>query len=107
MDNTNGKTDPIAARLLLPLDAAEAPLDLVGGKGRSLAAMASAGMSIPDGFHLTTSACGYFNTTVIYVFLANVENYLPKLAESGIVADRSMSAMCEKERRDLSLNGSH
>ncbi len=62
MDNPNGKTDQIAARLLLPLDTAKASLDLVGGKGRALVAMAFAGMPVPDGFHLTTSAYQQFVT---------------------------------------------
>jgi len=62
MNNPNGKTDWIAARLLLPLDTTEVSLDLVGGKGRALAAMASAGMPVPDGFHLTTSAYRRFVT---------------------------------------------
>ncbi|MBI1923507.1 PEP/pyruvate-binding domain-containing protein [Candidatus Poribacteria bacterium] len=46
----------------LSLDTAEAFLDLVGGKGRALASMASAGMPVPDGFHLTTSAYRQFVT---------------------------------------------
>jgi rifampicin phosphotransferase len=42
--------------LWLPLAASEATLDLVGGKGASLARLAAAGFRIPDGFHLTTAA---------------------------------------------------
>ena len=41
---------------VLPLDTSDAALDVVGGKGKSLAAMASAGMSVPKGFYVTTSA---------------------------------------------------
>ena len=42
--------------LILPLDASEATLVLVGGKGASLARMAAAGLPVPGGFHITTIA---------------------------------------------------
>jgi pyruvate,water dikinase len=42
--------------LVLPLDAGEATLDRVGGKGASLAKLALAGLPVPAGFHLTTEA---------------------------------------------------
>jgi rifampicin phosphotransferase len=42
--------------LILPLEAADATLDLVGGKGASLAKLAAAGLPVPPGFHLTTAA---------------------------------------------------
>ena len=41
---------------VLPLATADASLEMVGGKGRSLAKMAAAGLPVPAGFHLTTSA---------------------------------------------------
>jgi phosphoenolpyruvate synthase/pyruvate phosphate dikinase len=40
----------------LPLDSADATLALVGGKGASLARMATAGLPVPPGFHVTTAA---------------------------------------------------
>ncbi len=40
----------------LSLNASATSLAVVGGKGQSLAAMARAGMPVPAGFHLTTSA---------------------------------------------------
>lgn len=40
----------------LPLDSADASLEMVGGKGRSLACMARTGFTIPTGFHITTAA---------------------------------------------------
>src|SRR6266849_5587707 len=40
--------------LILALDSSVATLDLVGGKGASLARMAAAGLPVPPGFHLTT-----------------------------------------------------
>lgn len=42
--------------MILPLDAAHATLELVGGKGASLARMAGAGLPVPAGFHITTAA---------------------------------------------------
>ncbi|MEE3373400.1 MAG: PEP/pyruvate-binding domain-containing protein, partial [Planctomycetota bacterium] len=41
---------------ILPLDAHPVPLSLVGGKGRSLAQLVSAGLPVPDGFIVTTAA---------------------------------------------------
>ena len=40
----------------LPLDTSNDSLELIGGKGKSLARMARAGFSVPPGFHLTTAA---------------------------------------------------
>lgn len=42
--------------LTLPLEAAEATLDLVGGKGASLARMTAAGLPVPGAFLVTTAA---------------------------------------------------
>ncbi|HEX5500076.1 MAG TPA: PEP/pyruvate-binding domain-containing protein, partial [Thermomicrobiales bacterium] len=44
------------APLTLPLDAPDASVALVGGKGASLARMAAAGLPVPPGFLLTTEA---------------------------------------------------
>ena len=41
---------------ILPIDTKTLSLEMIGGKGKSLAKMASAGMSVPSGFYLTTSA---------------------------------------------------
>ena len=41
---------------VLPLDTKDATLEVVGGKGRSLAEMANAGLDVPGGFYLTTAA---------------------------------------------------
>ena len=41
---------------VLALDDASATLDTVGGKGASLVRMAAAGLPVPPGFHITTSA---------------------------------------------------
>jgi pyruvate,water dikinase len=42
--------------LILKLASPEASLELVGGKGASLARMAAAGLPVPPGFHITTHA---------------------------------------------------
>ena len=44
------------AELILPLDSHPVPLSLVGGKGKSLAQLVSAGLPVPDGFLVTTAA---------------------------------------------------
>jgi pyruvate,water dikinase len=45
---------------VLPLNASQATLDLVGGKGASLARLANAGLPVPGGFHVTTTAYKQF-----------------------------------------------
>jgi len=48
---------PTQARpFILRLDSPDATLDLVGGKGASLARMAASGLPVPPGFHITTHA---------------------------------------------------
>ncbi len=42
--------------LILKLDSPESTLELVGGKGASLARMAASGLPVPAGFHITTNA---------------------------------------------------
>lgn len=41
---------------VLRLDTNDATLEVIGGKGKSLAAMASAGLDVPSGFYIATSA---------------------------------------------------
>ena len=48
--------------LVLPLDDASATLERVGGKGASLACMATAGLPVPPGLHITTAAYRRFVT---------------------------------------------
>ncbi len=45
-----------AVSLVLPLADPSATLERVGGKGASLARMAAAGLPVPPGFHITTTA---------------------------------------------------
>ncbi len=46
----------MTAASVLPLWTTEDSLEVVGGKGRSLARMVNAGFSVPGGFHVTTAA---------------------------------------------------
>ena len=46
--------------LVLALDDASAILERVGGKGSSLARLAAAGLPVPPGFHITTTAYRLF-----------------------------------------------
>ncbi|MHA2182155.1 MAG: PEP/pyruvate-binding domain-containing protein, partial [Promethearchaeota archaeon] len=45
---------------IMPIDTKTLSLEMIGGKGKSLAKLASAGMPVPSGFYLTTSAYKYF-----------------------------------------------
>ncbi|MBV9265794.1 MAG: hypothetical protein JO061_06470, partial [Acidobacteriaceae bacterium] len=53
-------TSPRTSPFILKLDSRAATLDRVGGKGASLARLASAGLPVPPGFHITTDAYRYF-----------------------------------------------
>ena len=41
---------------ILPMDTTNDSLELIGGKGRSLAKMSNAGFDVPTGFHLNADA---------------------------------------------------
>src|SRR5438445_10058238 len=56
MDTTIDRATTQGVALVLPLPAAEATLERVGGKGASLARLAQAGLPVPPGFHVTTEA---------------------------------------------------
>ena len=47
-------------KYILPLDDMEATLNIVGGKGASLARMVRTGLPVPAGFHVTTDAYWHF-----------------------------------------------
>ena len=46
----------MADSFVLPMDTTDDALELIGGKGRSLAKMSNAGFNVPSGFHLTADA---------------------------------------------------
>src|ERR1700676_244803 len=45
-----------ASLFILELDSPDATIELAGGKGASLARLATAGLPVPPGFHITTHA---------------------------------------------------
>jgi phosphoenolpyruvate synthase/pyruvate phosphate dikinase len=49
-----------SSEYVLPLADPEATLECVGGKGASLARLVAAGLPVPDGFHVTTTAYRHF-----------------------------------------------
>jgi rifampicin phosphotransferase len=52
--NDNDSINSSNETLILKLDNPDATLELVGGKGTSLACLAAAGLPVPPGFHITT-----------------------------------------------------
>jgi len=50
----------MSSEYILPLADQHATLEIVGGKGASLARLSSAGLPVPDGFHVTTGAYRHF-----------------------------------------------
>jgi phosphoenolpyruvate synthase/pyruvate phosphate dikinase len=46
----------MATQYTIPLDDLRATLEVAGGKGASLTKLVKAGLSVPDGFHVTTTA---------------------------------------------------
>jgi rifampicin phosphotransferase len=49
-----------SSEYILPLDDPRATLETVGGKGASLARLVTAGLPVPDGFHIATDAYQHF-----------------------------------------------
>ncbi len=60
LENTMAKTSIAVSKFVLPLADSRATLQVAGGKGASLARLASAGLPVPDGFHVTTNAYSHF-----------------------------------------------
>lgn len=93
----------MAEKHVLPLDAKDAALEVVGGKGRSLSRMASAGLSVPDGFHLATSAYRRFieenNLQATIVDLAKPE-LLGNTVSFGSASKRIQELIREPELPD-------
>ena len=70
------------SRYIEPLDSSTG-LDVIGGKGRSLAAMLQTGLPVPVGFHVTTSAYQQF------VKYNDIANAILELATPVIVGARA------------------
>ena len=68
-------TSTPATPLILKLDSLEATLELVGGKGASLARLAVAGLPVPPGFHITTRAyCRFVRENHIEEAILSAQN---------------------------------
>ncbi len=90
MDPPEGQT----ASFVRPLDTADDDLDLLGGKGRSLARTKGAGFTVPDGFHVTTSA---YRTFVAEHGLQQLilELAAPELVHGAVSFDQASAAIQE------------
>ncbi len=88
MDQTSAP-DPAFVR---PLDTRDDDLDLLGGKGRSLARLLNAGFNVPGGFHVTTSA---YRSFVASHGLEEriVELAKPDLVNGAVSFDRASAAI--------------
>ena len=70
------------SKYVLPLNTAESSLELLGGKGRSLAKMSTSGMAVPSGFQLTTAAYRGFVTD------NNLQDRITELARPELISGR-------------------
>ncbi|SDY04380.1 pyruvate, water dikinase [Saccharopolyspora shandongensis] len=78
----------VPVSVVVPLDAADADLALVGGKGASLARLAGAGLPVPPGFDVTTVAYRDFAATAglqerILAAVAEVDPDRPETAQAA------------------------
>jgi rifampicin phosphotransferase len=67
---------------ILPLAVTDADLNLIGGKGMSLASLAAAGFPVPDGFHVNADAYR------AYIETHNLHDQLLRLAVPALVQRR-------------------
>ncbi|HNT76684.1 MAG TPA: PEP/pyruvate-binding domain-containing protein [Anaerolineae bacterium] len=80
---------------VLPLNHSQATLDIVGGKGASLAKLANAGLPVPGGFHVTTDAYKQFVAENdlqprILATLQDVDTAQPATLETASTAIRAL-----------------
>ena len=84
----------MADSFILPMDTTDDALELIGGKGRSLAKMSNAGFNVPSGFHLTADAYRAF------VAENNLQDQIVSLAkpalDNGWVTFEPASAAIQK-----------
>jgi pyruvate,water dikinase len=84
--------------LVLPLDAAEAMLDRVGGKGASLSRLAAAELPVPAGFHLTTET--YRRFVAANDLQAAIETIVFEMpADDPIAVEQAVAAIRERFKR--------
>ncbi|MXX63295.1 MAG: hypothetical protein F4112_16405 [Holophagales bacterium] len=83
-----------AASFVRPLDTRDDDLDLLGGKGRSLARAANAGFAVPGGFQVTTAAYRSF-VAAHGLQQRIVELAKPELLNGAVSFDRASAAIQE------------
>ena len=81
-------TNLASFKYILPLADPRASLETAGGKGASLARLATSGLPVPDGFHITTTAYQHFVTEnelqpAILTELEQVDVNLPDTLEAA------------------------
>ncbi|HJN50326.1 MAG: PEP/pyruvate-binding domain-containing protein [Pseudomonadales bacterium] len=77
---------------VLPINAKDAALEVVGGKGRSLAEMANAGLAVPGGFYLTTGAYRRF-VAENDLQAAIIDLVKPEIGEFTLSFDKASNAI--------------
>ncbi len=82
-------------KYVMPIDAKDVSLEVIGGKGKSLAKMASAGMPVPGGFYLTTSAYKDF------VEENNLQKAIINLAKPEIIGKTVSFESASKQIQEL------
>ncbi len=85
-------------KYILPIDTKNVSLEMIGGKGKSLARMASSRMSVPSGFYLTTSAYKDF------VQKNNLQKDILNLAKPEIIGRTVSFESASKHIQEL-ING--
>ena len=85
-------------KYILPFDTKDGSLEMIGGKGKSLAKLASAGMSVPTGFYLTTSAYRDF------VEENNLQKTIINLAKPEIIGRTVSFESASKQIKDMIKN---
>lgn len=83
-----------AATFVRPLDTRDDDLDLLGGKGRSLARAANAGFAVPGGFQVTTAAYRSF-VAANGLQQRIVELAKPELVNGAVSFDAASAAIQE------------
>jgi pyruvate,water dikinase len=85
-------------KYIKPIDTKDVSLEMIGGKGKSLARMAFAGMPVPSGFYLTTSAYRDF------IEKNNLQKAIIDLAKPEIIGKTISFESASKHIQEL-ING--
>ncbi len=96
---------------ILPINARDAGLEVVGGKGRSLAEMSNAGLDVPGGFYVTTAAYRQFvsendlQSRIIELARPEIGEFMPSFdkASEAIQALIMAAPLSEQIRAEITL----